>query len=62
MIDLSQRPSLFIVRALDTSKLPPRMFDTVRNMGADTHAPAPVHEIHAVAEQPMSEPAQAAGS
>jgi hypothetical protein len=62
MIDLSQRPSLFIVRALDTSKLPPRMFDTVRNMGADTHAPAPVHEIHAVAEQPMAEPAQAAGS
>lgn len=62
MIDLSQRPSLFIVRALDTSKLPPRMFDTVRNMGADTHAPAPAQEIPPVAEQPVAEPAQAAGS
>jgi hypothetical protein len=63
MIDLSQRPSLFIVRALDTSKLPPRMFDTVRNMGADTHAPAPAQELPPVAAaEPATEPAQASGA
>jgi hypothetical protein len=64
MIDLSQRPSLFIVRALDTSRLPPRMFNTVRNMGADTHAPAPVQELPpvAVAEPVTEPPAQASGA
>jgi hypothetical protein len=63
MIDLSQRPSLFIVRALDTSRLPPRMFDTVRNMGADTHAPAPVQELPPVAAaEPVEQPAQASGA
>src|SRR6185369_2249385 len=64
MIDLSQRHELFIVRALDTSRLPPRMFDTVRNMGADTHAPAPVQELPPVAaEQPVAaQPAQASGA
>jgi len=63
MIDLSQRPSLFIVRALDTSKLPPRMFDTVRNMGADTHAPSPAQELPPVApSEPMVPPAQASGA
>ncbi len=34
-IDLSQRPDLFIVRALDTSKLPPKMFDTLRDNGCE---------------------------
>jgi hypothetical protein len=68
-IDLSQRPDLFIVRALDTSKLPPKMFNTVRDMGPDTHAPAPVQEIPPVAadapaaETPAAEaPAQASGA
>ena len=62
VIDLSQRPDLFIVRALDTSKLPPKMFNTVRNMGPDTHAPAPVQEVPPVAtEAPAAEaPAEAA--
>jgi hypothetical protein len=72
VIDLSQRPDLFIVRALDTSKLPPKMFNTVRNMGPDTHAPAPVQEVPPVAaeasaadapEAPAAEaPAQASGA
>ncbi len=68
-IDLSQRPDLFIVRALDTSRLPPKMFNTVRNMGPDTHAPAPVQELPPVAaEAPAAEapavaaPAQASGA
>jgi hypothetical protein len=62
-IDLSQRPDLFIVRALDTSKLPPKMFNTVRDMGPDTHAPAPVQEVPPVAEAPAAEaPAQASGA
>jgi hypothetical protein len=65
MLDLSQRPELFIVRALDTSRLPPRMFDTVRNMGADTHAPAPesqVAAIQATEQAAAAVPAQASGA
>lgn len=44
VIDLSQREGLCIVRALDTSRLPPRMFDTVRNYGPDSRPPAPETE------------------
>jgi len=44
VIDLSQREGLCIVRALDTSRLPPRMFDTVRNSGPDSRPPAPEAE------------------
>jgi hypothetical protein len=62
VIDLSQRPDLFIVRALDTSKLPPKMFNTVRNMGPDTHAPAPVQEIPPVAAEAAAGEAPAAGT
>jgi len=67
-IDLSQRPNLFIVRALDTSRLPPKMFDTVRNTGPNTRPPEPVAveaapavtEASAAAEAPA--PAQASGA
>jgi hypothetical protein len=44
-IDLSQQRSLFIVRALDTSRLPPHMFDTVRNTGADARPPQPMPDL-----------------
>jgi hypothetical protein len=44
-IDLSKRPNLFIVRALDTSRLPPKMFNTVRDTGPDTRPPNPQAEI-----------------
>lgn len=42
-IDLSQRPGLFIVRAIDTSRLPPRMFEPPRKVAgaASEAAPAP---------------------
>ncbi len=61
-IDLSQRQDLFIVRALDTSRLPPRMFDTVRNMGSDTHAPKPAEQpLPPAVEAEQPAPAQAAG-
>jgi hypothetical protein len=43
-IDLSSRQNLFIVRALDTSPLPPHMFDTVRNTSAEARPPQPVDE------------------
>lgn len=39
LIDLSQRPGLFIVRAVDTSKLPPRLFDTARKAQQGGNAP-----------------------
>lgn len=68
-IDLSQRPGLFIVRALDTSKLPPRMFKAVRNTSADSKAPQPPQEIlpapqtSASTEEPAPPPAdQASGA
>ena len=57
-IDLSQRPDVFIVRALDTSKLPPKMFDAIRNTGPDALPPNPHDELPPVeGEQP--EPAEA---
>ncbi len=59
MIDLSKRPNLFIVRALDTSRLPPKMFNTVRDTGPDTRPPDPQSEIPPV-EAPAAEPAPAA--
>ncbi|MEJ0099807.1 MAG: HD domain-containing phosphohydrolase [Pseudomonadota bacterium] len=62
-IDLSQRPDLFIVRALDTSKLPPKMFDTVRDMGANTAPPEPAKDSPTVEAPPadaaVAEPAAA---
>jgi hypothetical protein len=61
-IDLSQRPDLFIVRALDTSKLPPRMFDTVRDMSANTQAPKPAQESPTVEPETPAAPAQASGA
>ncbi|HTQ36663.1 MAG TPA: DUF3391 domain-containing protein [Steroidobacteraceae bacterium] len=68
-IDLSQRPELFIVRALDTSRLPPRMFGAARNTAADTRPPQPAAEAPAGAEQPAAaentavpERAQASGA
>ncbi len=47
-IDLSRREDLHIVRALDTSRLPPRMFETARDTGPDTRAPAPEEEPESV--------------
>jgi hypothetical protein len=44
-IDLSQRTGLFIVRALDTSRLPAGMFRTVRNTSVDSRPPQPPQEI-----------------
>jgi hypothetical protein len=44
-IDLSQQRTLFIVRALDTSRLPPHMFDTVRNTSADARPPQPMPDL-----------------
>lgn len=38
-VDLSHREGLFIVRALDTSKLPPRMFEPARRGGSDAEPP-----------------------
>lgn len=61
-IDLSQRPDLFIVRALDTSKLPPRMFDTVRDMSPNTHAPKPAQELPTAEAETPAAPAQASGA
>jgi Domain of unknown function (DUF3391)/HD domain len=65
-IDLSQRPNLFIVRALDTSRLPPKMFSTVRDTGPDTRPPEPQAELPPVepvaAEAPPGGPDQASGA
>jgi len=49
IVDLTKRPDLFIVRALDTSRLPPRLFDTWRNTGPDTRPPQPEQELPTVA-------------
>ncbi len=75
-IDLSRQRSLFIVRALDTSRLPPHMFDTVRNTSADARPPHPESELppvpadvaQAVADASVNDealaplPAQASGA
>ncbi len=52
-IDLATRQNLFIVRALDTSRLPPHMFDTARNTSADAKPPQHMDE-------PLPPPADAA--
>jgi hypothetical protein len=58
-IDLSQRPGLFIVRALDTSRLPTGMFRTVRNTSVDSKAPQPPQEILAATPAPAEPSANA---
>jgi hypothetical protein len=58
-IDLSQRPDLFIVRALDTSRLPAGMFRTVRNTSADSRPPQPPPEILPAAPAPAGPAADA---
>jgi HD-GYP domain-containing protein (c-di-GMP phosphodiesterase class II) len=63
-IDLSQREDLRIVRALDTSRLPPRMFETVRNTGPDTRPPkpAPADALQAAAAESPGPEAQSPGT
>lgn len=65
-IDLAKRPNLFIVRALDTSRLPPKMFSTVRDTGPDTRPPEPQSELPPVepvaGEQPPAAGDQASGA
>lgn len=69
-IDLSKRQNLFIVRALDTSPLPPHMFDTVRNTGADARPPQnmeeplppPADDAAAGTAAAAAAPAQASGA
>jgi hypothetical protein len=65
-IDLSKRPDLFIVRALDTSWLPPKMFSTLRDTGPDTHAPVDPADRPSLEEAMQAavpdEPAQASGA
>jgi hypothetical protein len=55
-IDLSKREGLFIVRALDTSRLPPRLFDTLRDTSAEARPPSP-QEINKDTDKEKSEPA-----
>jgi hypothetical protein len=70
VVDLTTRPDLFIVRALDTSRLPPRLFDTWRNTGPDTRPPQPQEELPTVegeaaaveTEEPALAESQASGA
>lgn len=67
LIDLSQRPGLFIVRAVDTSKLPPRLFDTARKAqqgagGAPPAAAAPGAEAAPASAPPAAPEAPVAES
>jgi hypothetical protein len=60
-LDLSQCPGLSIVRALDTSYLPPRMFETARRARPDgTRPPKPV-AVEAPAEPAEPVAVSAAG-
>lgn len=59
LIDLSQRPGLFIVRAVDTSKLPPRLFDTVRKPKPGSSAPTPAAAPEEAAPAPSAVPTAA---
>lgn len=58
VIDLSKQPRLFIVRALDTSRLPPKMFNAIRNTGPDAQPPALAQEEIPVLSE-VAEPAEA---
>jgi len=70
IIDLAQNQKLFIVRALDTSRLPPQMFRTVRNTSADARPPHPEAELppapdpqdSGTAAEPAAMDAQASGA
>ncbi|MET0281112.1 MAG: HD domain-containing phosphohydrolase [Steroidobacteraceae bacterium] len=54
-IDLSQRPGLFIVHAVDTSRLPPKLFDLGRTASAAATAPKPA--VPEVVAEPAPPPA-----
>jgi hypothetical protein len=56
-IDLSQRPGLSIVRAVDTSKLPPKLFDLGRTAPSGAAAPKPA--VAEIAVEPAPPPAEA---
>jgi HD-GYP domain-containing protein (c-di-GMP phosphodiesterase class II) len=55
-LDLSQCPGLSIVRALDTSYLPPRMFETARRARSDGARPPKPAAVEASAEPPAEPP------
>lgn len=63
LIDLAQRPEIFIVRALGTSQLPPKLFATWRNTGPDARPP-PLKMPDEAPDQETAEPAapQASGA
>ncbi|MEO6186832.1 MAG: HD domain-containing phosphohydrolase [Steroidobacteraceae bacterium] len=54
-LDLSQCPGLSIVRALDTSYLPPRMFETARRARLDGARPPKPAAPEAAAAEPVAE-------
>jgi HD-GYP domain-containing protein (c-di-GMP phosphodiesterase class II) len=62
-LDLSQAPGLSIVRALDTSYLPPRMFATAPRSPGGSAPPKQVEsEVQAEVQPEAPEPVQASGA